>query len=198
MSASAHRPAVPTISAYWQWAPILCIPIVALLVAGRQVYLNRYHDLTTWKGGGMGMFAGADSSLNRYAKVFIADPRGERQPLTELTPDQSDLVKRALNYPVRRNFLVAARAIATLDWIAKRQRMPVALIDSKGKNVGTAAESYYLMMPFGTRPREEKWKWDIQIEYWKLSYDPGTRRAYAVLAETFVFRPEELQPHERS
>jgi len=184
-------------TAFWQWALTLCIPIVALLVAGRQIYLNRYHDLTTWKGGGMGMFAGADATLNRYAKVFITDPRGQRQPLTELTPDESDLVKRALNYPVRRNFLIAARAIATMDWIAKRQRMPVALIDSQGKTVGTANESYYLMMPFGTRPRSEKWEWSIQIEYWKLSYDPRTRRAHALLAETFVFKPEELQPYGR-
>jgi hypothetical protein len=198
MSRPAYQWMSGIVRAFARWAPVFCIPTVALLVATRQVYLNRYHDLTTWKGGGMGMFAGADASLNRYAKVFITDPRGKREPLTQLTPDQSDLLNRALNYPVRRNFLVAAKAIATLDWIAKRQRMPVALIDSKGKNVGTAAESYYLMVPFGTRPREEKWKWDIQIEYWKLSYDPGTRRAHAVLAETFVFSPEELQPHERS
>ena len=181
----------------WQWTLIVCVPVVALLVAARQVYLNTYYDLTTWKGGGMGMFAGADSSLNRYAKVFIAEPQGKRQPLTELTPEQSELVKRALNYPVRDNFLLTARAIATLDWIAKRQRMPVARIDADGKNVGPAAESYYLMVPFGTRPTTEKWKWDIQIEYWKLSYYPITRRAHATLAETFVFKPEELQPDER-
>ena len=179
-----------------RWAPIVCVPIVALLVAGRQVYLSKYHGLSTWKGGGMGMFAGADASLNRYAKIFIVDPRGKREPLTQLTSDQSDLINRALNFPVRRNFLFAARAIATQDWIAKRQRMPVTLIDFKGKTVGTAPESYFLMVPFGTRPRGEKWKWDLQMEYWKLSYDPGTRRAQAAMAETFVFKPEELQAHE--
>ena len=140
------------------------------------------------------MFAGADATLNRYAKVYLVESRGKRQPLTELTPHQAELVSRALNYPVRGNFLLAAKSIATLDWIAKRQRMPVAQIDSTGKNVGTASDSYYLMMPFGKRPREEKWKWDIHIEYWKLSYDPATRLAHAALVDTFVFRPEELQP----
>ena len=144
----------------------------------------------------MGMFAGADAGLNRYAKVFIADPRGKREPLAQLTPEQIDLIGRALNYPVRRNFLVAARAITTLDWVAKRQRMPVTLIDAQGKNAGSAPDSYYLMVPFGTRPQEEKWKWDLLIEYWKLSYDPVTRHAHAVLAETFVFKPDELQSHE--
>ena len=179
----------------WRWAVILCVPAVAALVAARQVYLNRFYDLTTWKGGGMGMFAGADATLNRYAKVFIAEPHGDRQPLTDLTPEQTDLVKRALNYPVRDNFLLAARAIAKLDWLSKRQRMPVARIDSKGKNLGPAADSYYLMIPFGTRPRDEKWKWEIQIEYWKLSYDPVTRRARSALVNTFTFTPEELQTH---
>jgi len=174
------------------------MPIVALLVAARQVYLNRYHDLTTWKGGGMGMFAGADFSLNRYAKLFVVNPKGERQPLTNLTPEQTDLVRRALNYPVRRNFLVVAKAIAERDWIRKGERNPVVLLDSRGKKAGVAPDSYYSMAPFGLRPRGDKWNWDLQIEYWKLSYNPVTRRARSVLAETFVFKREELQPHERS
>ena len=106
----------------WRSAIIVVVPIVALLVAARQVYLSRYHDLTTWKGGGMGMFAGADFSLNRYAKLFITDSNGQRQPLTELTREQTDLVKRALNYPVRRNFLLVAKAIASRDWIPKGER----------------------------------------------------------------------------
>jgi hypothetical protein len=181
-------------SAYWRWTLTLCIPVVALLVAGRQVYLSNYHDLTTWKGGGMGMFAGADGALNRYVKVFIATQRGNRQPLTQLTSDQKKLFDRALNYPVRHNFLLAAKLVASMDWIAAPQRMPVGLIDSKGQNVGTASESYYMMVPFGPRPREQKWEWDIQIEYWKLSYDPVTKRARAIMAGTFVFGPEELQP----
>lgn len=177
----------------WRWVSIVCVPVAALLVAARQVYLERFHDLTTWKGGGMGMFAGADATLNRYAKVFIAEPHGDRQPLTDLTPEQTDLVKRALNYPVRDNFLLAARSIAKLDWMSKRQRMPVSLIDSSGKNLGPAADSYYLMIPFGDRPRNERWKWEVRIEYWKLSYLPLMRRAHATLVNTFVFTPEELQ-----
>src|SRR5437016_14267762 len=123
------RPANQRISAIMRvfslWAPILCIPTVALLVALRQVYLSNYRDLSTWKGGGMGMFAGADAGLNRYTKVFITDGHGKREPLTQLPLDQTKLINRALNYPVRENFLLAAKAISTLDWVANRQRMPV-------------------------------------------------------------------------
>jgi len=194
MNAPGSRQQSLVMIAFRRWALILCIPIAALLVAGRQVYLSNYHDLTTWKGGGMGMFAGADGALNRYTKVFIVNQDGNRQPLTQLTSDQTKLINRALNYPVRHNFLLAAKAMARMDWIGAPQRMPVALIDSKGQNVGTAPESYYMMVSFGPRPREEKWEWDIQIEYWKLSYNPATKRAHTVLAGTFVFGPEELQP----
>jgi len=72
------------------------------------------------------------------------------------------------------------------------------LIDSKGKKVGIADESYHSMAPFGLRPGEDNWKWDLQIEYWKLSYNPVTRRAHSLRAEIFVFKPEELQSHERN
>jgi hypothetical protein len=197
MSRPAYQWINSILRACLRWAPILCIPIVALLVASRQVYLNNQRDLSTWKGGGMGMFAGADGRLNRYTKVFIADGHGKRQPLTQLTSEQTKLINRALNYPVRENFLIAAKELATLDWVAARQRMPVALIDANGQNTGTAQESYYMMVPFGRRPREEKWEWDIQIEYWKLSYDPVTRRAHASRAETFIFKPQELRRGEQ-
>lgn len=194
MSTSVGRPHPPAWAAYGKVILVFCIPTVAALVAARQVYLSRYHDLSTWKGGGMGLFGAADASLNRYTKVFLAEPGGRRQPLTELTPEQNTLINRALNYPVRDNFLLVAKSIAKLDWVGKRQRMPVALVDSTGKNIGAAPESYYMMMPFGIRPRDEKWKWEIRIEYWKLSYDPRTRHAHGTLAKTFVFGPEELQP----
>jgi hypothetical protein len=184
-----------TVPQWAVWPLILLIPVVALVVAGTQLYLSTHHDLTTWKGGGMGMFAGADGALNRYAKTFMADGRGKRQPLTQLPPEQTKLINRALNFPTRQNFRLAARAIATTDWVAARERIPVASVDAFGKNAGTTSDSYYMMVPFGPRPPDEKWKWDVQIEYWKMSYDPQTRHAHTVLAETFVFHPDELLPH---
>ena len=193
MNGPVSPPKADVISPLWRWALVLCIPAVALVVAGRQVYLNTYHDLSTWKGGGMGMFAGADGPLNRYVKVFIVDERGRRQPLTQLPSNITKLLSRALNYPVRPNFLLAAKATALLDWVSAPQRVPVSLIDETGKSTGTASESYYMMVPFGPRPPTEKWEWGIEIEYWKLSYDPKTKRAHSSRAETFSFRPEELR-----
>ncbi len=85
----------------WRWALILCVPVVSLLVATRQIYLSNWHDLSTWKGGGMGMFAGADNTSTRYTKIYVVDPVGNRHPLTRFAPSHTQFLGRALNYPTR-------------------------------------------------------------------------------------------------
>ena len=141
----------------------------------------------------MGMFADADGLQSRYAKIFVVEPDGRRNPLTHFSPEQVDLLNRALQYPVRKNFLRAARQLAQENWTATRQRTPLTLFDAKGEPVGTAAESFYMMVPYGRRSGEEKPKWDMQIQFWKMAYDPVTKRAQVVLRETFVFGQEELR-----
>ncbi len=173
---------------------MLCVPVVSLIILGRHIYLSSTHDLSTWKGGGMGMFAGADGLQNRYAKVFVVAPDGRRNPLTQFSPEQADLLDRALDYPVRKNFLRAARELAQENWTATHQRLPVALFDAKGDAVGTAAESFYLMVPYGRKSGEQEQDWGMQIQFWRIAYDPVTKRAHAALVETFVFKPEEIQP----
>ncbi|MGI9513706.1 MAG: hypothetical protein ACR2OL_12460, partial [Anderseniella sp.] len=69
----------------------MAIPVLAVLVAGRQLYLSTYHDLSTWKGGGMGMFASADT-LARYVRVFIEMPDKRRILINKLTPDQNEML----------------------------------------------------------------------------------------------------------
>jgi|CZKQ01.1.fsa_nt_gi hypothetical protein len=181
-------------SRFAQWVLILCVPIASLLILGRHIYLTSKHDLSTWKGGGMGMFADADGLQNRYAKVFVVEPGGRRNPLTQFSPEQVDLLNRALEYPVRKNFLRAARRIAQENWTATHQRTPVMLFDVKGEPLGPAAESFYIMVPYGRPSGDDERKWDMQIQFWKIAYDPTTKRAHVVLGETFVFRPEELWP----
>ena len=173
---------------------MLCVPIVSLLIFGRHVCLAIKYDLSTWKGGGMGMFADTDGLQNRYAKVFVVEPDGRRNPLTQFSPEQIDLVERALFYPVRENFLRAARSLAQENWIATRQRTPLTIFDVKGEPVGTAAESFYLMVPYGRPSSAEERKWGLQMQFWKMAYNPVTKRAHIVLAETFTFRAEELWP----
>lgn len=142
----------------------------------------------------MGMFADADGLQNRYAKVFAVEPGGRRNPLTQFSTEQIDLLERALLFPVRENFLRAARSLAQENWTATRQRIPVSIFDVKGEPVGTAGESFYMMVPYGRQSAEEERKWGMQMQFWKMAYDPVTKRARVVLGETFTFGPEELWP----
>jgi hypothetical protein len=171
---------------------MLCVPFVALVVVGHQVYLSRFHDLSTWKGGGMGMFAANDGPESRYAHIYLVKPDGTRDPLNQFSETEADFVRRALEYPVRSTFLRAARAIAQENWTAMQQRAPVTVFDSRGEPLRAADESFHLMVRYGRSSDSEKRNSSIEVQFWKLFYDPVERRAHVRLAQTFVFKPNEL------
>src|ERR1700730_19439062 len=98
-------------SPFMQWAVVRCVAFAALVIVVSQIYLSSHYGLSTWKGGGMGMFASADELSNGYAKVFLVEPNGDRNPLVQLSSDDADLLNRAHEYPTRKNFLRAARQI---------------------------------------------------------------------------------------
>ena len=175
-----------------QWTLMLCVPFVALVIVGRQIYLSSHYGLSTWKGGGMGMFASADELSNRYAKVFLVEPGGNRNPLVQLSSEDFDVLNRALEYPTRKNFLRAARRIAQENWIPAYQQRPVLDVNSNGDPVGAGAKVYRVMVQSELRPEGERKKSRMEIQFWKISYDPRTRNVRAALSETFVFSPEEL------
>src|SRR6266513_6182886 len=120
-------------NAFQRWTLMLCVPFVALVVVGHQIYLSRFRDLSTWKGGGMGMFAANDGPQGRYAKVFLVKPDGTRDPLSQFSESEADFVTRALEHPGRCTFLRAARAIAQANWTPMQQRAPVTVFDSHGE-----------------------------------------------------------------
>jgi hypothetical protein len=179
-------------SAFQRWVLMLCVPCVALVVVGRQIYLSRFYDLSTWKGGGMGMFAANDGPQSRYAHVYLVKPDGTRDPLNQFSESEADFVTRALEYPLRSTFLRAARAIAQENWMPMQQRAPVTVFDSRSEPLRAADESFHLMVPYGRSSDTEKRNWSIEIQFWKLFYDPVKKRAHIRLDQTFVFKPDEL------
>ena len=140
----------------------------------------------------MGMFAAADELANRYAKVFLVESDGNRDPLVQLSPEDMDKLNRALEYPIRKNFLRAARQIARRNWIPAYQRRPVLSVNADGNPIGAGAESYRVMVPSELRPDREEKRSSMEIQFWKINYDPRTRHVRASVAETFVFSSEEL------
>jgi hypothetical protein len=175
-----------------QWTLMLCVPFVALVIVGRQIYLSSHYGLSTWKGGGMGMFAAADELSNRFAKIYLVEPGGNRDPLVQLSPDDTDVLNRALEYPTRRNFLRAARKIAQENWIPAYQRRPVLVVNGNGDPVSAGAKSFRVMVPSELRSDREERRANMEIQFWKIGYDPIARRVRAGVAETFVFTPGDL------
>lgn len=140
----------------------------------------------------MGMFAAADELSNRYAKVFLLGSDGNRDPLVQLPSQDNEVLNRALEYPTRKNFLRAARKIAQENWIPAYQRRPVLVVNVNGEPVSASAKSFRVMVPSELRSDREEKRSSMEIQFWKIAYDPVTRHVRASLAETFVFTAQEL------
>jgi len=140
----------------------------------------------------MGMFAAADELANRYAKVFLVHSDGSRDPLPQLTPEDQDLLSRALEYPARENFLRAARMIGSENWIPAFQRRPVLKVNGNGDPVSAEDKAFRVMVASPLRSESEDRNPSVEIQFWKLTYDPHTRRLHCSLAETLLFGSQEL------
>ena len=167
-----------------RWVMLCAIPAIALAVAARQLYLSTTDDLSTWKGGGMGMFAGSELTT-RYAKVYLRFPDGSRQPLLRLTEKQEELKRQALNYPSERNLRSLANSIKATTWWASTTRIPLNVFDKDGQKVRDGTEQLYDLYAAHPRTASEPAAFVVEIEYWKATYDPKTREYGGALTRTY-------------
>ena len=170
-----------------RWIMLCVIPCIAILVAARQLYLNRTDDLSTWKGGGMGMFAAADN-FTRYAKIYLLLPDGRRQPLQRLTTPQITLVRQGLWFPRESHFRALVNSIKATRWWASTERVPLNLFDEFGQMVRNGNERYHDLYPAPQRTPSETLNWGVEVEYWKATYDVKTGDLTARLERTFTFK----------
>jgi len=172
--------------AIYRWAMLCAIPIIAIAVAARQLYLSTTDDLSTWKGGGMGMFAGSENNT-RYAKIYLSFPDGRRQPLLRITETQEKLKGQAINYPNERNLQTLAQSIKATTWWASTTRVPLNVFGEDGQKIRGGTEQLYDLYPAHPRKSSEPADWGIEIEYWKGTYDPTTHEYVGTLVRTFEF-----------
>jgi hypothetical protein len=164
------------------------IPAIMVLVAVRQLYLQKTEDLSVWKGGGMGMFASADSLMTRFAKVYLLLPDGERQPLLRFTPQQELLLQNGLWFPTESNFRLLADSIKATTWWASTDRVPLNVFDEAGQRAQDGVAQYHDLYPAHPRTSSEALNWGVEIEYWKSTYDLNTDELIAKLTRTFTFK----------
>ena len=166
------------------------VPIIACGLTLRQAYLSKYGELSTWKGGGMGMFASADSSQTRFVRSFIETRDGKRTSIGRMLPSQEALLREVLWYPRRESFIPLARSIRNTSFIASPERYPVMRFAQDGFTRIGQVGSYNIAYAQRSRPIGDKVDWSVVFEYWKISYDPSSRRASSRLIETMSFGKE--------
>lgn len=162
------------------------IPLLAVSVAVRQAYLSSYYGLSTWKGGGMGMFAAADTGQTRFTKIYLELPDGTRQPIINPNTHQRRLMDRAMLYPTRENFEKIASSMRKTNWQGSNNKVFAIRVDRKGERLGFAdGKPFYMLSAFGTR--DDPPDWTLAIEYWNTDYDPLKRTVQARLIDTMRF-----------
>jgi hypothetical protein len=169
---------------------MLCmIPVIAITIAARQLYLSVTDDLSTWKGGGMGMFASSEA-LTRYAKIYLildgrVTRRSIRQPLLRITGDQEKLQIQALNYPNEKNMRVLAESVKATVWSASTTRVPLNVFGEDGEMVREGTEQLYDLYEGHQRHSDEQADFGVEIEYWNATYDLATKEYAGTLVRTF-------------
>ena len=171
------------------YAVVLAIPLAATVIAARQHILNRTQDLSVWKGGGMGMFA-AEEKVNRYTKVYIVTPDGNRHPVVQLTEHQYELLSALQNNPSNKNFLRLAENIRRTWWVSSKGKFPFRIVDKNGKLVSVQPGKHLYLRAGSPRVEDYKLDWKLVIEFWKGTYDLASQLVRVNLVKTFTYPQE--------
>jgi len=166
------------------------IPCVAALVAARQWYLSSHSELSTWKGGGMGMFASADSSDTRFLRLFIETDSGAREPIIGLTAKQQQIVERILWFPSDEAFTPLAQSLRQTSFVAPEDGRPLNSFSLTGERIAKLNKQHHLLHANRVKRDGPPPDWTLVCEYYRLTYDPATRVAKFSLVKTLRFGKE--------
>ncbi len=177
-----------------QLAILLAVPLLACAVFARQVYLQVAHDLSVWKGGGMGMFAGVGAPQHRFVKIFLTDPLGQRILTVRHAPEQVRLIAAVRAEPTQANLEELAGALLESRWILRRETIAGYRVDSRGRRIGLMPERHLSVVPATAPTRSDErltpgnggWTPErVQIEFWEIGYDRDSKTLRATRAKAF-------------
>ena len=163
------------------------IPLIACAVAARQLYLSKTDTLSTWKGGGMGMFASADSSATRVLRIWMGPPGREELVILGLTGFQQKIKNSGIWYPSRDRFEPLARSLQASKFVGERQPSKIMKADPTGKKFSPTGRETFLLTATGPRPATNPLNWGVRIEYWRMRFDPETSKAKMHLVDTYEY-----------
>lgn len=171
-----------TSRARW-WLGALAVPVVATAVYCNQLYQHATAELTLWKGGGMGMFAGLDSPNMRFVRVYVTERDGERLPVQAFSFREQRLIEQLKSQPNDETFRRLAASVRSSDWYISRWSVEARRVSNEGElspgpTLQTVRRHDALDDTQDTEPLDVA---GVQIEYWRIRYDGQTSEFYATL-----------------
>ena len=143
---------------------VLTIPIVATLIFLNQIYRQHAHDLSVWKGGGMGMFAALDRPRgSRFVKMYITDSENIRMPVTAF----DELTYRVQVEPSEKNLDRLLSKMVNTQWRYSHQRTPML----ERQQDGSHSLLHYTPKPTPWGRNELIDVLSIDIEYGQIYFD---------------------------
>ncbi len=151
----------------------------AILVFGGQVYMQVTRDLSVWKGGGMGMFAGIDAPRQRLLKIYLRDPLGQSILVNRFNARQRRLITAARIEPSDVNFTALSENLLASKWVLSRETVEIFRVDRSGSRLSGPPEIRPSAVPatsISTSLRQTTlgnvwYASQIRIEFWKIGYD---------------------------
>lgn len=112
----------------WTWKQKLLLyaaPVLLVVVAANQRYLVSDENLTSWIGGGFGMFATYPTETRRMSITLVTPDKSEFRILPAQLDDRvhlqgrmSRIEREAISHPSPARLRELARELAAADWIA--------------------------------------------------------------------------------
>ena len=158
---------------------IVVIPIVAVAVLANQLVRHHLYGLSTWKGGGMGMFAAWDRpSRARFLNIYAVDATGERLPITEERAGIYDLKYQVKTEPSPKNFDRLMHKLSNAKWFVSDSVQPVYRQNAQGQT--TFIKQQPVLSVYGGHLATLT---AIEFEYGEIRYNRSTRTLTPVIVE---------------
>lgn len=150
---------------------VYIIPIIAVAILGNQLLRHHYYDLSTWKGGGMGMFAAWDRpSRARFIHIYGVDQTGQLLPITETGRGIYYLKYSVTAEPSDKNMKALLQRVSSIPWRYSDTPLPLYTQNEKGER--TLDRLTHRISAYGDKTADLA---SIRIEYGEMQYDRSNR-----------------------
>lgn len=155
------------------------VTAIACLIFANQLYRHHVYDLSTWKGGGMGMFAAWDRpSRARFVRIYADTDRYQRIPIQIAGGVLSTRAYEVQTEPSESNLEALAKVLSSRQWFYQDGDQILQARDNSGQliTIGHAPT-------LGRIGSEQAKLAKITIQYGEIRYDIAQRTLAPFIAK---------------